>query len=443
MQNNKPENPATLDSRVLSAFDSEKSIELAAQVLFFLFIIYVFIGGKLFEGRSLSVLAEQTAAGRQGDSFRQLFYIVAALFVFFLNVVSRRRLTGADFPFTLLLFLAWAAITIPFAIEPLISMRRFVLAILVIYVSLSSLSLLGIERILALMTTALAFTIVISLLAIPFVPSAVHPSSELDPRLAGAWMGIFNHKNTAAAVTGIGAILSVFCRSPNSQKTTRVVLFVSALLLLYGTRGKASSLLLMFSVLMSCAYLLILKTKNPLHNCVLVASSVLLVTAVVFYVGFDEFSRWISSPESLTGRVGIWQAVWVYAMDHLLLGAGYESFWNVGEASPIFTAANTSWITLMPHSHNGYLDLLVTLGVPGLVLGLVTFVFLPLYYFCVVSEFPGDERLKATLFGLWLFAICTNLTESQILSRDRYMWVTLLLVVCGLRQLRLKHLSNV
>jgi exopolysaccharide production protein ExoQ len=67
---------------------------------------------------------------------------------------------------------------------------------------------------------------------------------------------------------------------------------------------------------------------------------------------------------SLTGRLPLWNELWKSAEKHPLVGHGYGGFWgekNVLKYSDIF-----AWH--IPHAHNGYLDLMLAVGVIGAVL---------------------------------------------------------------------------
>ena len=62
-----------------------------------------------------------------------------------------------------------------------------------------------------------------------------------------------------------------------------------------------------------------------------------------------------------TEAVGVPFAVLIaYARDHLLFGAGYGSFWGIGDASPMLAYGDT-WLANVYEAHDGYLDLLVNI----------------------------------------------------------------------------------
>ncbi|MBR7560579.1 O-antigen ligase family protein, partial [Mycobacterium tuberculosis] len=58
-------------------------------------------------------------------------------------------------------------------------------------------------------------------------------------------------------------------------------------------------------------------------------------------------------------------------------GYGFQSFWQTEEL--VYSGGNVeTWAVAAYNGHNGYLDTLLTTGIPGLVLTLIWLLFLPL-----------------------------------------------------------------
>lgn len=64
---------------------------------------------------------------------------------------------------------------------------------------------------------------------------------------------------------------------------------------------------------------------------------------------------------SLTGRLPLWNELWKSAEKRPLVGHGYGGFW--GEKNVLKYSAIFGWH--IPHAHNGYLDLMLAVGVVG------------------------------------------------------------------------------
>jgi O-antigen ligase len=86
--------------------------------------------------------------------------------------------------------------------------------------------------------------------------------------------------------------------------------------------------------------------------------------------------------------------------------------------------ARENWLLTVAHSHNGYLEVLVTTGFVGLSLCVVAFLFVPLRRL-LRSNIPNG----ALIFSVLVYCVALNLTETALLERDRPEWVVLLLAV--------------
>ncbi len=146
---------------------------------------------------------------------------------------------------------------------------------------------------------------------------------------------------------------------------------------------------------------------------------------MIFYT--DMLNKPFQREDSLTGRVQIWPPLVAYALDNPLLGAGFGSFWNIGRESPIFAYSTTYWVTQLGNGHNGYLDLLVQIGFPGLILVVMALIVTPMLR---LSLSPYASRNQgALLLALIIFCTGHNFTETSLMDRDAF--VHLYLVMAG------------
>ena len=128
----------------------------------------------------------------------------------------------------------------------------------------------------------------------------------------------------------------------------------------------------------------------------------------------------LGKDSSLSGRTDIWSMVWQKVLEHPLLGHGYSAFWlgwNGRDSADIWLALH--WP--VPHSHNGFLDLLADLGFLGLVLFLAGYV----SYFRKALRCARASRTSWGLFPLLYlsFMIVFNFSESSILKQESVYWV--------------------
>ena len=126
----------------------------------------------------------------------------------------------------------------------------------------------------------------------------------------------------------------------------------------------------------------------------------------------------------LTGRVPLWVSITRSVAEKPILGYGYSGYWFVSESWATH-AARFAW--LPGFAHNGYLDLLLDLGVVGLAVFLGSLAGLARRTCSLTSRGPA---VSTSLAGfLFLFAT-VNLVESSIAVRNDFWWVIYVALVC-------------
>ena len=146
--------------------------------------------------------------------------------------------------------------------------------------------------------------------------------------------------------------------------------------------------------------------------------------------------RALSIDPTFTGRTDIWKFALSAISEHPWKGQGFEAFW-FSEALKHGLEGKTKWLAQVATSHNSYVDVALTIGVPGLVLTLVAFLVQPLRDFAPAPAFAENEVLAQYLLSLWLFALYSGTFEAFFFNRVAPMWFVLALAVCGLRYTRL------
>jgi O-antigen ligase len=159
------------------------------------------------------------------------------------------------------------------------------------------------------------------------------------------------------------------------------------------------------------------------------------VGAIVFaIVDQSAIVRLFEDPTEFTGRAEIWQAQLAYIRDHLYLGAGFGSFSDTGDLSPLHNYVESNWINDVAHGHNAYLQLFVTIGGVGFLLAVAALILSPLIAFCRAH---ADEAAQmAPLFAIFVFMALHNFVESDFLEGDGPAWVVFLLMLAALRVAR-------
>jgi O-antigen ligase len=163
-----------------------------------------------------------------------------------------------------------------------------------------------------------------------------------------------------------------------------------------------------------------------------VALGLVLIAGVAFFLAdTNVLAHLFSDPREFTGRTEIWRAEIAYIRDHPLFGAGFGTFAGTGNV-PLLSKYIGGWVTEAANGHNGYLQLLVTVGGIGFVLALVALIVSPMIGFWR----RGALGEKALLFALFVFLVLHNLMETDFFEGDGVAWVAYLLMLAMLGDLR-------
>lgn len=247
------------------------------------------------------------------------------------------------------------------------------------------------------------------------------PGSGTMAGFMGAWRGVFVQKN----VLGIVMVLStlVFLILASSSRKHRVLLWSGVSLSVALVLLSASKNALVLS--------LILLALFPLYRALRWNFSRMLLLYIAIVIVFGSLGIWIFSnweavlgalgkDATLTGRTAIWSAVMDKIQERPWLGYGYSGFWQGihGEnSSHVWYVAH--WDA--PYSHNGFLDLLLDLGLLGLIIYLVGFAIACIQAVTLVCQTKSANSFWPLIF--LTFAFLSNFSDSTILKQNSIFWV--------------------
>jgi O-antigen ligase len=115
-------------------------------------------------------------------------------------------------------------------------------------------------------------------------------------------------------------------------------------------------------------------------------------------------------------------------------GYGYESFW----ATPLLTTMDQSFdrdwdIRGIIHGHNGYLDIVVIMGFPTLLVAIVVFLIEPLRDYMRIPLRRENVYLGDFFMMVVLFTALNAFLESFFFRRADPVWLFFLFGLLGLR----------
>ncbi|HET7888062.1 MAG TPA: O-antigen ligase [Bradyrhizobium sp.] len=330
----------------------------------------------------------------------------------------------------------WITVMVAMSIEPGTSARRFVLAMSVAAVAASLMLLPRNQTELRnWLATAILTLLTACYLGFLLVPNlSIHLATDAqEPALAGAWRGVFGHKNMAAGMMAMLLFLSIFIMRAGSWLAGGIAAGLT-LLFLINTEGK--------SALALCFGVLVLTSLAAMIRSFWFRAAVLLMPLVLLnMIGIGSvmsetlaaISKALPLDASFTGRTDIWTFGLEVVRLKLWTGYGFSAFW--GSSAVRNLPQGMEWAATAAHSHNGYLDITLALGLPGLALLIAVFVIKPLRDFHGADQGGNNGPLAQALLQVWLFGLYLSSLESFFFDRADQMWFTMMVAMFGLHYL--------
>jgi O-antigen ligase len=342
---------------------------------------------------------------------------------------------------TLLIVVAWCVLTVATSWEPSLAARRLAYALVIMSVAAMLLLLPRNQRHFADLLAAVALIVlVLCYLGVLFAPNlSIHQASDfVEPDLAGDWRGLFSHKNEAGAAMALFIFIGLFVARARSVFLGGLVVALSAVFLIF-THSKTALSLLVPVLLISA---IIGRGRGPAAGITIVLSILLLMN--LFSVGSLYFASvrdvlGVLLPDpSFTGRTDIWQ----FALDHVaqrpIMGYGFATFWGT-EQVVYGMGGHSIWANAAAQAHNSFVNLALTIGVPGSALVAFWLIVLPLVDYYRAAHEPMSEPLRLLLLRICLYGAFASCFESVYFQMG-YVWFMLLIAVFGLRLLSVARL---
>lgn len=263
----------------------------------------------------------------------------------------------------------------------------------------------------------------LSILMVFAVPSiGVHQDVN-----AGMWRGIWYEKNQMGMVMAAGGTAAAaWAASEDRRWKTPLLTILLCILLVLAARSKTSLLCIMLGVGMVGA-LWTLKRGGPALAVAAVWMGVVGGAAGWWLWTYEsaEILAALGKDPSLTGRTGIWDALFVKIAERPWTGYGYNAFWGLDSEPALWVRYQTGWV--VPSAHNGWIDLLVQLGWPGAVLvGTI----MTSSYVLTLLRLP-TAGLREGFWGIAYLSVYILLTfsESVLLSAQSLPWTLCLAIL--------------
>ncbi|MGO8987305.1 MAG: O-antigen ligase family protein [bacterium] len=194
-----------------------------------------------------------------------------------------------------------------------------------------------------------------------------------DGDLAGAWRGVFTHKNSLGPIMAAAVFTELFILVVCKGRPRWRLALLSTYFALVVLSHSATALLLSLAFLAgTCVYLLWQRDRlMGVGVSILVALSLFAVLIVLW--SEPKFALGIIAKDtSLSGRTALWSSVIPLIEKRPVLGWGYRAMWQANDASTGLIDQVAEWGAAS--SHNAFLEITLQLGLMGVGMMLVIIV---------------------------------------------------------------------
>lgn len=363
-----------------------------------------------------------------------VFALFAACVAGYIGAGDRHSLRLLAQPAYLLLMMAMAMSCV-ISQDPATSIKRAVMFVLVA-VSAAAIFLLPRNR--AQMasvfaTCGLAF-LVASYAGLLLLPGqAIHQASDVtEPLLAGDWRGLFPHKNVASAMFALLAFVGLFVRSCG-HRLQGLTICIASLAFVLGADGKSAMVLVVLTLLLSRLAMSLtsiwtwsIAVFTPFLGLELLGVGSVISPRLAAITGALPLDA------TFTGRTDVWRFAVERAAQKLWTGYGLSAFWNTAELR-FGSEDATSWAGNAAHAHNGYLDVVLSMGIPGLCAMVLATILQPVSDFRRARLLDRDRVTILLLLRIWMFCLYLSAMETYFFDRANPLWVMFLFAILGLR----------
>jgi exopolysaccharide production protein ExoQ len=263
------------------------------------------------------------------------------------------------------------------------------------------------------------------------------PAIGIDSFQQNAWRGIFGQRNNCAAACTFFLAVALHAQTRGLiERIIRSSVILLSLIFIVMSGSRTGWLLAALAVSITYGLRIISRVRSLDRLLLLLIVSV-PIALTVFMIGenFKEILATLDKDPTLTQRTIIWAQVLPSIVKHPFLGYGYSAFWAGLNGESMQTVLTTGWME--GQAQDGYLDILLQLGLLGLAPFLVLFlrgfgqavtavqrrlldpstlfamVLLPL----ILVENIGESSLLLPLGIPWFYALFALLTLSNSGSR--------------------------
>jgi O-antigen ligase len=379
---------------------------------------FTFIVLFLSTGAFLSlVLGTSLQSNQEGSPLTQAVWAVLYLMVI-LRVISRYRqilpLVRANKCLCLLVLLA--IVSAIWSQDPVATFHHSVALLGTTLFGIDFAVRYSIREQLRLACIVLVSVILLSIATQIFLPGLI-PHFGPDPSV---WQGVFGKKNTLGKIVVLGAAAFLSRPRHSRRETVLIVTLMVIACALVAASHSASSLVELVAIVLISRVLGALQWRPSML--LFTAFLSLLIGVPTVYWALNNFERVtgvLGRDPTLTGRTEIWRFAIKSIASRPFLGYGYDVFWDFSSQEAARIRGAVGWEA--PGAHNGYMDLLLDVGLAGFLLYAVAYVVTVRRAVMLFRRDPANNMIWPLLFLAEV--LLSQITESSIVKPDLIYWI--------------------
>lgn len=307
--------------------------------------------------------AQQDLEGNLANQVCGLLTLLVPLFFFIRHKVFLSKSFYRQNLF-LLLFLGCVAASISWSSEPMLSFKRFVALLSVVFFAGFIAWRYSLERIAFLFGCVIGAAALVGLIFAVIRPDIAFISGGIRD---GAFRGVFAEKNAGARLNAIAILLLL---PMIRQRNPMAMLYGLFALIAIGLAQSATAIALIVAGTASYAYFITL-IRLRINRSLLAFTAATLVFFLlcgVLYANYAMLLELVGRDPSLTDRTLIWELLQPLIDAQFLKGYGFGAFWASADADAFITR----W-GYIGNAHSGYVETLLNGGVIQLIALLLMF----------------------------------------------------------------------
>ncbi|WP_336352751.1 O-antigen ligase family protein [Pseudomonas atacamensis] len=307
--------------------------------------------------------AQQDLEGNLANQVCGLLTLLVPLFFFIRHKVFLSKSFYRQNLF-LLLFLGCVAASISWSSEPMLSFKRFVALLSVVFFAGFIAWRYSLERIAFLFGCVIGAAALVGLIFAVIRPDIAFISGGIRD---GAFRGVFAEKNAGARLNAIAILLLL---PMIRQRNPMAMLYGLFALIAIGLAQSATAIALIVAGTASYAYFITL-IRLRINRSLLAFTAATLVFFLlcgVLYANYAMLLELVGRDPSLTDRTLIWELLQPLIDAQFLKGYGFGAFWASADADAFITR----W-GYIGNAHSGYVETLLNGGLIQLVALLLMF----------------------------------------------------------------------